>query len=137
VRSSAATGTCRPGRQVAGGPAISRLDLANWKLFVIAVKDGVLRVFHVSADRGVQRLLERKPSCEMLRSPTPLGRWPGGELRHAPWFGDDAVFPLLDWRSRRFAVETWRGLIFFAIAPETILFEQLRRFPERSRVSDR
>jgi choline monooxygenase len=121
-----------PAAQVAAPGQYLAVELANWKLFVMRGKDGVLRGFHnVCRHRGARLLEEGNGSCEMLRCPYHLWVYgQEGELRQAPWFGEDPGFRLADWPLETIAVETWRGLIFVAIAPETSLVEQLGDLPE-------
>jgi len=121
-----------PAAQVAEPGQYLAVELANWKLFVIRGSDGVLRGFHnVCRHRGARLLEEGNGRCEMLRCPYHLWVYgEAGELRHAPWFGEDPGFRLADWPLAPIAVETWRGLLFAAIDAETSLVEQLGDLPQ-------
>jgi choline monooxygenase len=121
-----------PVAQVAEPGQYLAVELATWNLFVIRGRDGELRGFHnVCRHRGARLLEEGVGRCAMLRCPYHLWVYgEEGELRQAPWFGDDAGFRLTDWPLEPIHVETWRGLLFVAIAPETSLVEQLGDLPE-------
>jgi phenylpropionate dioxygenase-like ring-hydroxylating dioxygenase large terminal subunit len=121
-----------PAAEVARIGQYLAVELAGWKLFVIRGSDGALRGFHnVCRHRGARLLEEGGGTCEMLRCPYHLWVYgQEGELRQAPWFGEDEGFRLADWPLETIAVETWRGLLFVAIAPETSLIEQLGDLPE-------
>ena len=114
-----------PGQYVA-------VEIANWKLFVLRGQDGVLRAFHnVCRHRGARLLEEGAGRCQTLRCPYHLWVYDHeGRLRGAPWFGDDPGFRLDDWPLQPVSVDTWRGLLFIAIAPATSLIEQLGDLPE-------
>ncbi|MBV9521321.1 MAG: hypothetical protein JO010_00925, partial [Alphaproteobacteria bacterium] len=53
-----------------------------------------------------------------------------GKLRSAPRFGEDPGFRVEDWPLQPVSVDTWRGILFVAIAPVTGLIEQLGDLPE-------
>src|SRR5947207_9958355 len=88
-----------PAAEVAGPGQYLAVELANWKLFVLRGTDGTLRAFHnVCRHRGARLLEEGNGRCEMLRCPYHLWVYgDDGTLRHAPWFGEDAVFHPADW----------------------------------------
>jgi choline monooxygenase len=121
-----------PVAQVAEPGQYLALELANWKLFILHGNDGTLRAFHnVCRHRGARLLEEGNGRCEMLRCPYHLWVYGhDGQLRNTPWFGEDAGFRLADWPLEPIALDTWRGLLFVAIAPETSLIEQLGDLPE-------
>jgi choline monooxygenase len=121
-----------PAAQVAEPGQYLAVEIAGWKLLVIRGRDGVLRGFrNVCRHRGARLLEEGGGSCRVLRCPYHLWVYnDDGSLRDAPWFGDDPGFRTADWPLDQVAVETWRGLLFAAIEPETSLAQQLGALPE-------
>jgi choline monooxygenase len=121
-----------PVAEVAESGQYVAVEIANWKLFVLRGQDGVLRAFHnVCRHRGARLLEEGAGRCQTLRCPYHLWVYDHeGRLRGAPWFGDDPGFRLDDWPLQPVSVDTWRGLLFIAIAPATSLIEQLGDLPE-------
>lgn len=126
-----------PVAQVAEPGQYLAVELAGWKLFVLRGKDGVLRGFHnVCRHRGARLLEEGNGRCQVLRCPYHLWLYDQeGRLRKAPWFGEDPDFKLEDWPLESISVDTWRGLLFVAIAPLQSLEQQLGDLPEE--VADR
>ncbi len=120
-----------PVSQVAAPGQYLAVEIAGWKVFVIRGRDGALRAFHnVCRHRGARLFEEGSGECAVLRCP--YHHWTydeGGNLRSAPQFGDDPGFRIEDWPLEPVAVDTWRGLLFVAIAPETSLIEQLGDLP--------
>jgi choline monooxygenase len=121
-----------PASQVAIPGRYLAVEIMGWKLFVIRCRDGALRAFHnVCRHRGARLLEEGNGQCQILRCPYHLWIYDErGNLRSAPRFGDDPGFRIEDWPLEPVAVDTWRGLLFVAIAPETSLIEQLGDLPE-------
>src|SRR5260370_33583416 len=107
------------------------LELANWKLFILHGNDGTLRAFHnVCRHRGARLLEEGNGRCEMLRCPYHLWVYGhDGQLRNAPWFGEDAGFRLADWPLEPIALDTSRAPLFAATAPDTTPTAQPRSLP--------
>ncbi len=65
-------------------------------------------------------------NCDTLRCP--YHNWlycTDGNLKHAPWFGEDESFNYADWPLEGVSIEVWRNLVFVAIAPATTLTKQL------------
>jgi choline monooxygenase len=120
-----------PVSQVATPGQYLAVEIMGWKVFVIRGRDGVLRAFHnVCRHRGARLLAEGAGDCEILRCPYHLWIYDErGNLRAAPRFGEDPGFRFEDWPLKPVAVDTWRGLLFVAIAPETSLIDQLGDLP--------
>ncbi len=120
-----------PASQVAAPGQYVAVRVAGWTLFAIRGRDGTLRGFHnVCPHRGARLLEEGSGRCDVLRCQ--YHQWvfdETGRLRRAPHFGEDPGFNLADWPLQPIAVETWRGLLFAAIAPDTSLAEQLGDLP--------
>ncbi len=121
-----------PVSQVAEPGQYLAVELAGWKLFALRGKDGRLRAFHnVCRHRGARLLTEGNGRCEVLRCPYHLWLYDQeGKLRKAPWFGEDPGFDTADWSLEPISLDTWRGLLFVAIDPETSLLDQLGDLPE-------
>jgi choline monooxygenase len=109
-----------PGRYVA-------IDIAGLGVFAIRGRDGTLRAFkNVCRHRGARLLEVGEGSCNVVRCP--YHQWAyadTGRLVHAPWFGTDPAIIAEDWPLEEISVETWRGLTFVAVEPQTSLIEQL------------
>lgn len=120
-----------PASQVAEPGAYLAVEMAGWKLFVLRGRDGVLRAFHnVCRHRGAPLLAEGQGRCDLLRCPYHLWLYDQeGRLRKAPWFGEDPTFRTEDFALEPVALDTWRGLLFVAIEPETPLLTQLGALP--------
>ncbi len=102
-------------------------EIAGAKVFAIRGKDGVLRAFrNVCRHRGARLLEEGQGSCNVIRCQ--YHNWAydlDGSLVRAPWFGGEPDFDMADWPLEPVSVETWRGLLFVAIAPAEPLAAQL------------
>jgi len=120
-----------PVSQVAQAGSYLAVELANWKLFVLRGKDGVLRGFHnVCRHRGARLLPEGQGQCDVLRCPYHLWLYDQeGRLRKAPWFGDDPDFRVEDFPLEPISLDVWRGLLFVSIAPSQPLLQQLGALP--------
>lgn len=102
-------------------------DIAGMKVFAIRGRDGSLRAFrNVCRHRGAQLLEAGEGSCRLVRCP--YHNWSyadSGELKSAPWFGEDPDFDLADWPLQSIGVDHWRGLVFVSVDPEMTLSVQL------------
>ena len=107
-------------------------EVADESIIVTRDATNTPRAFYnVCRHRGARLLEEGSGHCQSLRCPYHLWTYGhDGRLRVAPWFGDDPGFRLDDWPLQSISVDTWRGLLFVAIAPETSLIEQLGDLPE-------
>ncbi len=116
-----------PGSAVAAPGGYISEDIAGIKVLVIRGQDGELRGFrNVCRHRGAQLLALGTGSCHSIRCPYHNWRYENtGELRHAPWFGEDPDFDLADWPLQSIHVEQWRGLVFACVDPQISLIEQL------------
>ncbi|MEO1193393.1 MAG: aromatic ring-hydroxylating dioxygenase subunit alpha [Pseudomonadota bacterium] len=109
------------------------VEVADWKIFVLRGRDGVLRAFHnVCRHRGAPLLATGSGRCDVLRCPYHLWLYDQeGRLRKAPWFGDDPAFKLEDHGLEPVSLEVWRGLLFIAIEPAEPLEQQLGALPDQ------
>ena len=102
-------------------------DIAGMKVLVLRDQQGVLRGYrNVCRHRGAQLISQGSGNCRTIRCP--YHNWSyalSGELKHAPWFGDDPDFNLEHWALEEIKVEQWRGLVFVAINPVNTLLKQL------------
>ena len=102
-------------------------DIAGMKVIVIRGQDGEIRAFrNVCRHRGAQMLERGEGSCRTIRCP--YHNWSysdQGELKTAPWFGEDPDFNLKDWPLETIQVDQWRGLLFICINPDMSLSAQL------------
>jgi choline monooxygenase len=102
-------------------------EIAGLKVFVLRGRDGELRAFrNVCRHRGARLIPEGSGRCGPIRCP--YHNWvydDRGELINAPWFGEDPSFSKAEWPLERVAIQTWRGLVFVAIAPQCELEQQL------------
>ncbi|OED44457.1 hypothetical protein AB833_01600 [Chromatiales bacterium (ex Bugula neritina AB1)] len=109
-----------PGDYVSG-------DIAGMAVLAIRGNDGELRAFlNVCRHRGARLLEPGSGNCDTLRCP--YHNWlyhNTGQLKHAPWFGEDSAFNVNDWPLESVSVEIWRGLVFVAINPVSTLADQL------------
>jgi choline monooxygenase len=100
-------------------------DIAGQAVFAIIGDDHTPRAFlNVCRHRGAQLLAPGTGNCNTLRCP--YHNWlyqTNGELKHAPWFGEDPSFNTADWPLEPISITLWRNLVFVAIAP-TLAFEQ-------------
>lgn len=117
----AASKVDRPGNYVSA-------VIAGAPVLIIRGRDGQLRAFrNACRHRGAPLIEPGAGRCpRQIRCPYHLWSYSdSGELLDAPWFGDSDDFALEDWPLNSIAVETWRGLLFAAIAPTQTLREQL------------
>ena len=102
-------------------------DIAGMKVLVIRGKDGELRAFrNVCRHRGAQLIERGEGSCRVIRCP--YHNWSysdKGELKRAPWFGEDPNFDPAQWPLESIHVDNWRGLVFVCIDPVEPLIDQL------------
>jgi choline monooxygenase len=102
-------------------------EIAGLKVFAIRGQDGEIRAFkNVCRHRGAAMLARGQGQCRTIRCP--YHNWSysdKGELKSAPWFGEDAEFDFKDWPLEPIHVDQWRGLIFVCANPQQRLFEQL------------
>lgn len=116
-----------PATQVADRGQYVAADIAGIKVFAIRGRDGVLRAFrNVCRHRGAQLLEEGAGRCATVRCP--YHQWvfaDDGRLLNAPWFGEEPDFNAADWPLEQIHVDTWRGLLFVAVDPQTDLVTQL------------
>ncbi len=102
-------------------------DIAGMAVMAIRGSDGELRAFlNVCRHRGARLLEPGAGNCDTLRCP--YHNWlyrTTGELKHAPWFGEDESFLIEDWPLEAIKIEVWRNLVFIAIEPDISLFDQL------------
>jgi len=120
-----------PADRVAAPGRYLAVEMAGWKLFVLRGRDGVLRAFHnVCRHRGAPLLPEGEGRCDVLRCPYHLWLYDqAGRLKKTPWFGEDPEFRTEDFSLVPVSLDTWRGLLFVAIEPETTLARQLGALP--------
>ena len=116
-----------PASQVSGPGDYVAADIAGAKVFAIRGRDGTLRAFrNVCRHRGAKLLEDGAGRCNVIRCQ--YHNWAfdlDGTLRNAPWFGEEEGFDLADWPLEAIAVDTWRGLLFVAVAPDRTLAAQL------------
>ena len=102
-------------------------DIAGMKVIAIRGRDGELRAFrNVCRHRGAQLMERGDGQCKTIRCP--YHNWTysdNGELKTAPWFGEDADFNLSDWPLETVQIDSWRGLAFVCVEPRETLQEQL------------
>jgi choline monooxygenase len=98
------------------------------KVLAVRSSDGDLRAFrNVCRHRGARLVPEGVGTCGSVIQ-CPYHQWvyaDTGELRRAPWFGEDPMFDTADWPLMPLRVEVWRGLVFVAVDPLESLAEQL------------
>ncbi|GAB5467378.1 MAG: aromatic ring-hydroxylating dioxygenase subunit alpha [Rhodospirillales bacterium] len=111
--------------------AYRAVEVAGWRLFVLRGRDGELRGFHnVCRHRGAPLLAKGEGHCSLLRCPYHLWLYDQkGQLKKAPWFGEDPDFRTDDISLKPISVEIWRGLLFVSIAPDQPLSRQLGDLP--------
>lgn len=116
-----------PAAQLAEAGDYLAVEIAGWKVFVIRGRDGELRAFHnVCRHRGARLLPEGTGRCQTLRCPYHLWLYDEqGNLRKAPYFGEDPGFRLEDYPLQPVSLRIWRGLLFVAIDPAEGLEVQL------------
>jgi choline monooxygenase len=96
-------------------------------LIIRSASDGVLRGFrNVCRHRGARLVPEGSGTCSVIQCP--YHQWiygDIGDLRRAPWFGEEPGFDIADWPLDAISVTEWRGLVFAAIDPIESLTDQL------------
>ncbi|MEM7256855.1 MAG: aromatic ring-hydroxylating dioxygenase subunit alpha [Pseudomonadota bacterium] len=102
-------------------------DIAAMGVLAIRGSDGGLRAFlNVCRHRGARLLDPGTGNCDTLRCPYHNWLYQNtGELKHAPWFGEDKTFRTEDWPLHPINIKVWRNLVFIAIDPTTDLPDQL------------
>lgn len=117
-----------PASRLAAPGSYVAVELGAAKVLVIrSASDGVLRGFrNVCRHRGARLVPEGTGTCSAIQCP--YHQWvyaDTGELRRAPWFGEEPGFDVADWPLDAIAVAEWRGLVFAAIDPVESLTDQL------------
>ena len=116
-----------PARKVSGPGQYLSEDVAGIKVLVVRGSDGVLRAFrNVCRHRGAQLVGQGGGNLKSIRCPYHCWTYSDtGQLRHAPWFGEDPDFDVADWPLESISVAIWRGLLFVAVDPVEPLEDQL------------
>ena len=96
-------------------------EIAGAKVIVVRGEDSVLRAFrNICRHRDARLLAEGTVQCNSIRCP--YHNWVYGldvSLRRAPAFGETEDLDPADWPLHQIHVETWRGLVFIAMAQFT------------------
>jgi choline monooxygenase len=112
--------------------AYTTIRMAGLDVFIIRGTDGKLRGFrNACAHRGAKLLDRSEGQCLQVHCPYHGWQYDTlGRLEATPWFGEPTPFDLASLKLQQISVDSWRGLLFAAIAPHTPLVEQLGDFPE-------
>ncbi len=128
------------------------LEVAGERIVVVRTKNGELRAhFNTCRHRGCQLVLHESAEPSATSGAGPLGTFPGaircpyhawtytleGDLRTAPYIGDDAGFHKEEFSLHATGIQTWGGFFFLNLTPDKALARgydlaaQLGPIPER------
>jgi choline monooxygenase len=112
--------------------------VAGTSVFVIRGEDNELRGFkNVCRHRGAKLLSDGVGHCSGLRCPYHDWHYDDrGRLIDTPWFGEPSPFELGRWPLFPVRVQSWRKLVFVALAPKVALEEQLGDLPDELAEAD-